>query len=61
MEPEEYWRFCTILGRIDSAIQRAQAARVQLFHEYGLDPAVDHECNDVAMTITPKQPVADRG
>lgn len=48
----DYWKFCTLMERINTAQTRLQAARAQLFAEHGLDPAKDYDLNDEQETIT---------
>ncbi len=55
MAHPDYWKFCALLGRIDQAIQRAVAAKAQLYAEHGLSPDQDYDLNDAEETITPKQ------
>lgn len=59
MDPETYWKFCTLLGRLDSAIQRALAAKAQLFTEHGLDPSKNYETRDDTCEI--REVTADGG
>lgn len=47
-----YWRFVALLGRLDTVLQRTQAARAQLFADHGLDPSKDYDLSDDGETIT---------
>lgn len=51
MDANEYWRFVALSQRLDLAIQKAQAMKVALYQEYGLDPAKTYILNDEALTI----------
>lgn len=53
MTPDQYWRFVALAQRIEIAIQRAMAAKVQLYADHGLDPSVGYDLDDQACVITP--------
>lgn len=63
MDADKYWKFCTLLERIDKNMARTVQARAQLLQEHGLDPAINGPvfCNDETFEVTQTPPESQKG